>query len=303
MSASISAQELYDICKGGRPPVIIDTLPPEYWECGRIPGALNACVYEMAFLDKVTPLVKDHHAPLVVYGSSGRSRGAAIAAEKLARAGYTNVRELAGGIEAWESAGLPLEPVGARKIEKPVLQTGRYIIDPATSRLEWIGRNLNNRHMGTVRLAGGEVFYGQGKFVNGTVTLAMDTITDLDLKDETYRDMLIKHLMSDDFFDVTRYPTASYTITGSELLPNALPGSPNYLIKGELELKGSARTLFLATEIVPTGNGHLQAHAAIDLDRTLWGVIYGSGRFFEKLGMHLVSDMVSIELFLAAERV
>ena len=302
MTTSISVRELYDICKGGSALTIIDTLPPEYCECGHIPGAVNACVYEMVFLEKVAALIGDHDAPIVVYGSSDRSRGAAVAAEKLVCAGYTNVRELAGGIEAWESAGFPLETAGAKKIEEPVMGAGRYAINPTLSRLEWIGRNLNNRHVGTIRLAGGEVRYEHGEFVGGAVTLAMDTITDLDLKDEEYRSMLIRHLKSDDFFNVTRYPAASYTINGSEALPDATPGSPNYLIKGTLELNGVARSLALPAEIVPMENGQLKAHAAIDLDRTLWGVVYGSGRLFEKLGMHLVSDMISIELFLVAER-
>ncbi|HEY4743746.1 MAG TPA: rhodanese-like domain-containing protein [Desulfuromonadaceae bacterium] len=302
MTSSVSPQELHDISTGGTPVTIIDTLPPEYWECGHIPGAVNACVYEMVFLEKVAASTSDHAMPIVVYGSSDRSRGAAVAAEKLTRAGYTNIRELAGGIEAWESAGFPLEPTGAQRVEEPVISAGRYLIKPELSRLEWMGRNVNNRHMGTIQLAGGEVHYGQDGFVGGAVTLAMDTIANLDLQDEEYRAMLIRHLMSDDFFNVVRYPSASYTIHGSETLPNAAPGAPNYLITGELELNGITRRLHLPTEVVPLGNGQLKAHAAIDLDRTLWGAIYGSGRFFEKLGIHLVSDMVSIELFLVAER-
>jgi rhodanese-related sulfurtransferase len=302
MTASISVQELYDIRRSGGPLTIIDTLPPEYCEWGRIPGAVNICVYEMIFLEKVTELISDHDAPVVVYASSTRSRGAAVAAEKLAHEGYSNVRELSGGIEAWEAAGLPIETSGAKKIEEPALEAGRYVINPALSRLEWIGRNLNNRHMGTIQLAGGEVNYGQGELWGGTVTLSMDTITDLDLKDEEYRSMLIRHLKSDDFFNVARYPLASYAIKGSEALPDAVPGAPNYLVRGELEVKGIVRSLYLPTEIVPVGNGQGKAHAAIDLDRTLWGVLYGSGRFFEKLGIHLVSDIISIELFLVADR-
>jgi polyisoprenoid-binding protein YceI len=302
MTPSISPHELYDLCAGGTPPAIIDTLPPEYCETCRIPGAINACVYEMAFLEKVAELISDHAAPIVVYGSSDRSRAAAVAAEKLTRAGYTAIRELAGGMEACKSAGFPLEPAGAPQIEEPVVAAGRYVIDPAASRLEWIGRNLNNRHLGTVNLARGEVYYGEGVFAGGTVTLAMDTITNLDLKDDTYRALLIRHLTSDDFFDVARYPSASYTITGSERLANAAPGTPNYLIRGTLELHGITRGLYLPTEVAPQEDGRLKAHAVIDLDRTLWGVIYGSGTFFEKLGIHLVSNMVSIELFLVAER-
>ena len=38
----------------------------------------------------------------------------------------------------------------------------------------------------------------------------------------------------------------------------------------------------------------MEAH--FDLDRTQWNVIYGSSRFFEHLGMHMVFDQISIEL-------
>jgi len=43
-------------------------------------------------------------------------------------------------------------------------------------------------------------------------------------------------------------------------------------------------------------DGVLAAQATLEIDRTLWGVLYGSGSFFSKLGMHLVNDLVSIDL-------
>jgi len=38
-----------------------------------------------------------------------------------------------------------------------------------------------------------------------------------------------------------------------------------------------------------------------DMDRTRWGVIYGSSRFFEHLGMHLVFDLISFQIRLVFE--
>jgi polyisoprenoid-binding protein YceI len=130
----------------------------------------------------------------------------------------------------------------------------------------------------------------------------MDKIVNLDLRDEEYNRMLITHLKSDDFFDVTRYPHASYTIFRAEPLAGAVPGAANYLVKGSLEVKGVGMELQFPAEIVPQANGQLKARASSDLDRTEWGVIYGSGRYFEKLGMHLVSDIVTVEIFLVANR-
>jgi hypothetical protein len=49
-------------------------------------------------------------------------------------------------------------------------------------------------------------------------------------------------------------------------------------------------------DILP--NDHFQKArlpgAHFDFDRTRWNVIYGSSRFFEHLGMHLVFDLISI---------
>ncbi|MDX2007237.1 MAG: rhodanese-like domain-containing protein [Meiothermus sp.] len=52
-------------------------------------------------------LPKDKAAEIVVYCRSGRM--SALSAQALVRLGYTNVRELKGGFEAWKAAGFALE--------------------------------------------------------------------------------------------------------------------------------------------------------------------------------------------------
>jgi polyisoprenoid-binding protein YceI/rhodanese-related sulfurtransferase len=298
----MTVAELKTACDAGTPLCIIDTLPPEFCEREHIPGARNACVYEMVFLDRVSQFVSDPQTRIVVYGSSDRSQASAVAMDKLSRAGYANVSELAGGLEAWQAAGFPVEPENVTAVELPVLADGSYSLDLTGSRLEWTGRNINGRHSGTITLAGGEIAVKKGAVTAGTVTIDMDTIVNLDLKDEAYSRMLISHLKSEDFFDVAAHPTALVSLYGSELLEGAAAGSPDRLINGALELKGTSKPLALPAEIVPQEDGTVKIRAACEIDRTQWGVLYGSGRFFEKLGMHLVSDIISIELFLLARK-
>jgi hypothetical protein len=66
-------------------------------------------------------------------------------------------------------------------------------------------------------------------------------------------------------------------------------------------LKGMHRDLPLRAEVVPQQDDQLKARVLCDLDRTHWGVLYGSGRFYDKLGMHLVNEIITAELFLVAK--
>jgi len=59
-----------------------------------------------------------------------------------------------------------------------------------------------------------------------------------DIKDAESNQMLVRHLSSDDFFDVAKYPMAKFQLTAAEPIPPGTAGSPNYKITGRLTLKG-----------------------------------------------------------------
>jgi len=296
MSAIITCTELADRLQADRQAVLIDVLPPEEYDCCHLPGAVNACVYEVAFLQRVGELVGNLTAPLVVYDATGTTLAAATAREKLLVAGYSDVRVLIGGLSGWSAAGYPLAGDGLKPL--PLLRDGSYCLAPDRSVLEWIGRNLNNRHCGRIAFAGGELAIAGGMLTGGSMTLNMQSISNLDLQDEGYRRMLVAHLRSEDFFAVDRYPLATISLKGWQQLAGATPGNANYTVSGELTIKDVTRTLFFPATVAPQEDGSIKAQAAFDLDRTLWNAGYGSGRLFERLGMHLVSDLITIELFI-----
>ena len=280
--------------------VVIDVLTPEDYAACHIAGAHSACVYEIVFLDRVAEYASDRETPIVVYDYTGTTRTAENAREKLIQAGYQSVSVLSGGLSAWRSAAYPVEGSNPRIVEES-LHDGTYTIDIEKSRLEWIGRNLSNRHNGRIAIAGGELIVRNGSPAKGRVVLNMSSITDLDLQDVSLRELLTRHLKSDDFFAVDRFPTAVFELAGWKPLTEATPGTPNYMVTGSLTIKDITRPVSFPACIAPQEDGSVRAHVSFDIDRTLWNVLYGSGRLFERLGMHLVHDLISLELIIAAK--
>ncbi len=107
--------------------------------------------------------------------------------------------------------------------------------------------------------------------------------------------------VSDDFFESARYPEGQFHIDWVEAIEGATAGQPNHKVSGRLRLKEVERQIEFPALIGMQDDGALVAQANFDIDRTQWNILYGSGRFFEKLGMHLVNDLVSIQLKIVVE--
>ncbi|WP_373990001.1 rhodanese-like domain-containing protein [Duganella sp. BuS-21] len=83
---------------------IVDVRDAKEYAAGHLPEAKNI---PLADLDKrISELDKFKSRSLIVVGKSD-ARGSAAAA-KLGKAGFADVVNLAGGIAAWQKAGLPL---------------------------------------------------------------------------------------------------------------------------------------------------------------------------------------------------
>jgi polyisoprenoid-binding protein YceI len=67
-------------------------------------------------------------------------------------------------------------------------------------------------------------------------------------------------------------------------------------VHGALKLRGVTADLDFTATVNRTPENGLTAEAHFDIDRTRWKIIYGSARFFEHLGMHVVFDLISFQL-------
>ena len=301
MTTQIDAAELQRWISDKRQFALVDVLTEECFNAQRLPGARRASVYEVSFLDQIAALAIGLGDPVVLYGAGAGSLDSAVAAEKLERAGFSNLTVFGGGRAEWAEAGGTFEGDGSLPPAAPAPEDRRYAVNPSRSSLEWIGRNLNSTHRGTISIASGHISIIGGTLAEGRVLLDMRSIQNADLQEPMMRQLLESHLKSDDFFDVERFPAAELKLLSARQLPEAAPGTPNCEITAHLTLKAVSRPITFPAIVAAGEHGSLMAIAQIEIDRTQWGVLYGSGRFFRMLGKHLVNDAVLLLVKLVAE--
>ena len=130
---------------------LLDVRLSDDFEAEHLAGALNNCVFEVAFVSQLSESAPDAKRATIVYGANAQSQEAETAAEKLRRQGYTDVRIMEGGLQAAREAGLDII-LGKPLSPDPASPDGIYQIDLNESHLEWLGRNLLNKHWGTAAL-------------------------------------------------------------------------------------------------------------------------------------------------------
>jgi rhodanese-related sulfurtransferase len=299
----MSPKALHDRLKDGRPVALMDVLVDEHFRAVHLPGAMNACVYEIIFLETIAGLITEKDHEIVVYGANDKSLEAATAAEKLVGAGYLNVSVLEGGLEGWKATGYELEgeDAGVPERVKPALpsEDTHYVVDCEQSVIHWYGRNRNTTHHGILRLSSGGIGIKKGK-IKGMFEIDMASIKDIDLEGDPLQPKLTWHLMSEDFFFVRMFPKASFTIISAKQVEEVPSSLPNFRVQGVLEMRGLANTIEFPATVSALQDGDVKIEAHFDIDRTHWGVLYGSSRFFEHLGYHLVYNLISLQIRLVA---
>lgn len=298
----LSIRELVDFLDRGEG-VLLDLLVPEHYEARHIPGAKSACVFEVVFLTHVEAAGCSKDMPIVVYGAGEGARDVDAAVEKLTHAGYTDVAAFPGGLAEWRASGRALEGSAPDDVEPPHpvfdLESRVYTLVPEESVLTWTGRNYNSRHYGTLGFVSGQL--DATGALSGGFTMDMNSIRNVDLEGDDLRPVLEDHLKSDDFFFTKLFPEAVFNTTRICPVTRSEATLPNFLVEGVLSLRGVSKEVSFAAHIRNVADGRIAFIGNLDFDRTEWGILYGSSRFFRHLGYHVVFDMITVDFRLVLE--
>ncbi len=176
------------------------------------------------------------------------------------------------------------------------VKTYYYNILPSSSILHWSGSKPTGEHNGVISIREGSFALKNGNIVGGNVMIDMRSLEVIDDMGENLVTNLENHLKGTvegkegDFFNVNHYPTAEFNI----IKVNQRNGK-NYLF-GNLTMKGTSNQIeFPVTININMDETILEVVSeVIQLDRTRWGINYGSKSIFSGLGDHFISDDIKI---------
>ncbi|MDF0720088.1 YceI family protein [Kaistella sp. PBT33-4] len=190
------------------------------------------------------------------------------------------------------------KPVTSETSEVTTTREGQvYVIDTMNSRIEWKGfkvfKSENTSHFGTIKFETGDVTVKDGQLESGKFVADMTTLENVDLKsDAEQKSKLEGHLKSGDFFEVEKFPTASYEITNVTPLSE---GDYNTLLDGNLTIKGITKPVkFNANVAVSQGEVSI-ATEPTDIMREDFGV-----KFQVPVQNGLIKNEVNVQIRIKA---
>mgnify|MGYP001814346468 CR=1 FL=1 len=178
----------------------------------------------------------------------------------------------------------------------------KYVVDVEQSLLRWAGFKPTGTHNGTVKLESGVFEVDNGTLTSGTFLINMKSINCEDLEGDMKAN-LEAHLKGTvegkegDFFDVTNFPTGAFEITGTETAEGG-----KTMLSGNLSLKGMKHNVTFPVYISIEADGITIGSDHFSIDRTKWGINYGSKTIFDNLGDKFINDDMELQLKITAKK-
>ena len=156
-------------------------------------------------------------------------------------------------------------------------------VNTKTSKLTWKGYKVTGSHTGDIMVKSGHLTFENDILTGGHFIIDMTTINVTDLEGE-YQNKLKNHLKSNDFFGVSKFPTASLVFTNVKSI-----GKNSYKVSAKTTIKGKTDNINFNISVY--GN---KATASLKIDRTKFDIKYGSANFFDGLKDKAIYDEFDI---------
>lgn len=179
----------------------------------------------------------------------------------------------------------------------------KFMIDPNSSEIKWKGSKPTGAHVGTIQIENGHLFADSEEITGGNVLIDMTSITVTDEgMSEDKRTSLENHLKGTvdgketHFFDVKKYPTAAFEITGFT------EENSQTILQGNLTIKEDTKNINIPVKTSIADDEILLESETFTIDRTDWKVNYKSNSVFENLGDSFINDDIELTISVRAKK-
>ncbi len=180
---------------------------------------------------------------------------------------------------------------------------GSYLVQSTDSSIAWEGSKPTGTHTGTINVSDGAVFMENGVLTGGKFIIDMKSITVTDLEAGKGKESLENHLKGTiegkegDFFNVTKFPESKFVITS---VKNNKDGSSKLM--GSLTIKDKTNPVTMVVRVEENGNKVSFKSEEFKIDRTKWGVNFGSKSIFDSLGDKFIDDIMKLQITVVASK-
>lgn len=150
------------------------------------------------------------------------------------------------------------------------------------SSINFVGAKVTRDHKGKFNSFDGAITYVAGAPKSVTFDIDLSSI-------ETDTPDLTKHLKTPDFFDVAKYPKATFTSTSLTAAPAGSPAGTTHVLTGTLDLHGVQKEVTVPVTATTTPDG-VRATSEFTINRHDWGISY------KGVADDLIKDNVLIKL-------
>lgn len=173
-----------------------------------------------------------------------------------------------------------------------------YAVNADNSSITWVGsKKTGSSHSGTLGLSSGSLSVDKGDITGGTFTVDINSLANTDMAGSDGAGKLVGHLLSPDFFNAAEFPSATFEITKVTKVMNN--PEMTHTVNGNLTMMGVSKNISMPATITMADGKVMASVKDFALNRTDWGMKYGSGL----LGLaadKIINDDVVIGLTLEA---
>ncbi|MDR6300524.1 YceI family protein [Mesonia maritima] len=208
-------------------------------------------------------------------------------------------------ISCKEEAKNKTEAKEAEEVAEASAEASEYKLDSNESIVYWRGAKLTGGgHEGTIQFESGEFLMNNEMLEGGTLVIDMSSINVRDLEGEK-KENLEAHLKGTvegkegDFFNVEKYNTAKFEITGVSEKEGKM------MMSGNLTLKEKTNNIDVPVTITKGDDNEMVKIKSepFTIDRTKWDVNYGSKSVFDNLvGDNVINDDIELEVNILAKK-